>query len=434
VGDNGFCDRQVRAQASVRAVTHPTERFRDATPAARAFVAAAVCAAVVLPTFAPEIGGLASGIPEPLVVLIILVCSVISVEVGWIVEGRSRVEQRPHKALSVWAFAVVLSVYPVWLLVVVPLTYAHVYWRGLRPPLWKWVGSAAFVTLAAVAASETLSVGAVDVSLDSDLGALLTILASMIVFVAVESGLFFVMTRMNHADHETWLRDTLAHPSFYLTEFGLLAVGAISVLVWSHSAWAGILLIPVYGFVQQAVVFEPLRTEALNDGKTGLLRYEPWRAMSAIERDRMNRDGRPWAVVFVDLDHFGRYNELHGHLGGDEALVRVAAVLKQNIRKPDLVCRFGGEEFAVLLVSATCEEAMAVGERLRAAIADLPGAPLTGSVGVAAAAAVAGETVELAVALSAADRALYEAKAAGRNTVIVRKIHPDQEPERIAMP
>ena len=61
---------------------------------------------------------------------------------------------------------------------------------------------------------------------------------------------------------------------------GLLAAGAISVLVWSHSAWAGILLIPVYGFVQQAVVFEPLRTEALNDGKTGLLRYEPWRATS----------------------------------------------------------------------------------------------------------------------------------------------------------
>ncbi len=421
-------------QASVRAVTRPTERFGDATRAARVFVTAAVAAAVVLPTFAPETGDLGYGIPEPVVVLIILACSAISVEVGWIVEGRSRVEQRPHKALCVWAFAVVLSVYPAWLLVVVPLTYAHVYWRGLRPPLWKWVGSAAFVTLAAVAASEALALGNDDLSLEGDLASLLPILASMVVFVAVESGLFFVMSRINHVDQEVWLRATLAHPSFYLTEFGLLAVGAISVLVWSQSPWVGILLIPVYGFVQQAVVFEPLRTEALTDGKTGLMRYEPWRATSAIERDRMNRDGQPWAVVFVDLDHFGRYNELHGHLGGDQALVLVADVLKHNIRKPDLVCRFGGEEFAVLLVGATCDEARTVGERLRAAIEDLPGARLTGSVGVAAATAVEGETAELAVALSAADRALYEAKAAGRNTVIVRLVGPDAEPERLAMP
>src|SRR4029079_1271831 len=140
------------------------------------------------------------------------------------------------------------------------------------------------------------------------------------------------------------------------------------------------------------VVWGPLRAAAQTDSKTGLMRYEPWRAMSAVERDRMSRDEQPWAVVFVDLDHFGRFNELHGHLGGDEALVRVADALKHNIRKPDLVCRFGGEEFAVLLVGATCEEARTVGERLRAAIEDLPGARLTGSVGVAAATAVEGET------------------------------------------
>jgi hypothetical protein len=77
----------------------------------------------------------------------------------------------------------VVSVYPAWLLVVVPLTYAHVYWRGLRPPLWKWVGSAAFVTLAAVAASEALALGNDDLSLDGDLASLLPILASMVVSV-----------------------------------------------------------------------------------------------------------------------------------------------------------------------------------------------------------------------------------------------------------
>lgn len=415
-------------------MSQPTEQFRDATPAARALVTAAVVAAVVLPVLAPENADLAYGIPEFLVVLIILGCSALSVEVGWIVEGRSRVEQRPHKALSVWAFAVVLSVFPAWLLVVVPITYAHVYWRGLRPPLWKWVGSAAFVTLAAVAASEAMPVGGVYRSFDRGFDVFLAILGGMVAFVAVEAALFFVMSRVNHRDQEIWLRATLATPAFYLTELGLLAVGAVSVLIWSESPWIGILLIPIYAFVQQAVVFEPLRAAAQTDSKTGLMRYEPWRAMSAVERDRMSRDDQPWAVVFVDLDHFGRFNELHGHLGGDEALVRVADVLKHNIRKPDLVCRFGGEEFAVLLVGATCDEARVVGERLRAAIAELPGPPLTGSVGVAAARTVEGETVELALALSAADRALYEAKAAGRNTVVVHSVEPDPEPERIAMP
>lgn len=263
------------------AMTRPTERFRDATPAARTLVVASVCAAVVLPLLAPEIGDVGFGIPEPVVAALILASSVISVEAGWIVEGRTRVEQRPHKALSVWAFAVVLSISPAWLLLIVPLTYAHVYWRGLRPPLWKWVGSAAFVTLAAVAASDALSLGGADLSLDTDADSFFPILTAMLVFVIVEAGLFGLMSRINHPEQEAWLRTTLARPSFYLTELGLLSVGAISVLVWSHSPRIGILLIPVYAFVQQAVVFEPLRTEATTDGKTGLLRYEPWRHVRA---------------------------------------------------------------------------------------------------------------------------------------------------------
>lgn len=143
----------------------------------------------------------------------------------------------------------------------------------------------------------------------------------------------------------------------------------------------------------------------------------------------MQREGNPWAVLFVDLDHFGQFNEVHGRLVGDEALVRTAEVLKQNIRKPDLVCRFGGEEFAVLLLNATAGEAEAVAERLRAAIAGMPGPTVTGSVGVASATVGSGATVELSFALSTADHALYDAKRAGRNTVVVRTIEPDSEQE-----
>ncbi len=357
---------------------------------------------------------------------VILACSILSVEAGWRVEGRTRVEQRPHKALSVWAIAVVLAIHPVWLLIVVPVTYAHVYWRGLRPPIWKWVGSAAFVTLSALAASEALRLAPSVLSIDADRQALIPLLVSILAFLIVESVLFGVVATINHPEQEVWLRATLTSPTFYLTEFGLLCVGALSVLVLSHSPWLGLFFVPVFGFVQQAVVFEPLRIEATTDTKTGLLRYEAWRSLSALERERMEREGSPWAVLFVDLDHFGEYNETHGHLGGDEALVRTADVLRQNIRKPDLVCRFGGEEFAVLLVEASRTEALRVAERLRLAIGAMPGPPLTVSVGVAAADSAANGPIELAEALAWADRALYDAKRSGRNTVVSRDVAPQQ--------
>ncbi len=402
--------------------TRPGVRLSEAAAGAQALVIAAIALAVVLPPFAASNGGLGSGITEPVVAAVILACSILSVEAGWLVEGRTRVEQRPHKALSVWAFAVVLAIHPAWLLLIVPITYAHVYWRGVRPPIWKWAGSAAFVTLAALAASEALRLDSTVLSIDADREALLALLISILAFLAVESALFTVVSRINHAEQEVWLRATLESPVFYLTEFGLLSLGALSVLVLSHSPWLGIFFVPVFGFVQQAVVFEPLRIEATTDTKTGLLRYEAWRSLSALERERMEREGSPWAVLFVDLDHFGLYNETHGHLGGDEALVRTADVLRQNIRKPDLVCRFGGEEFAVLLVEASRAEADQVAERLRLAIAAMSGPPLTVSVGVAAADSSANGPIELSEALAWADRALYDAKRNGRNTVVSRNV------------
>lgn len=406
--------------------TQAGSRLSDATAGARGLVIAAVGLAVALPPFAASNGGLGRGAAEPVVAAVILGCSILSVEAGWRVEGRTRVEQRPHKALSVWAFAVVLAIHPVWLLIVVPITYAHVYWRGLRPPVWKWVGSAAFVALAALAASEALRLDPTVVSIDADRQALIPLLVSILAFLIVESVLFGAVATINHPEQEVWLRATLSAPTFYLTEFGLLCVGALSVLVLSHSPWLGLFFVPVFGFVQQAVVFEPLRIEATTDTKTGLLRYEAWRSLSALERERMEREGSPWAVLFVDLDHFGEYNETHGHLGGDEALVRTADVLRQNIRKPDLVCRFGGEEFAVLLVEASRTEAERVAERLRMAIGAMSGPPLTVSVGVAAADSSTNGPIELAEALAWADRALYDAKRSGRNTVVSRDVAPQQ--------
>ena len=408
----------------------PRQRFRDATLAARVLVVTATVAAVVLPAIAPYDAHIDAPLPEWLVALVIFGSSIVSVETGWIIEGRTRLEQRPHKALSLWAFATATGVGVWWLLAIVPLTYAHVYWRGLRPPWWKWVGSAAFVIISAVAASQVLAVAQHPMSLDSGGETLAVLLLAMVTFVACEAVLFLAMSRINHAAQEAWLRATLATASFYLTELGLIAVAGLSVLVLAESPWAALLLLPVYGFVQEAVVFQPLRVEATTDGKTGLMRYEAWRALCAAERDRMARDGRPWAILFLDLDHFGRYNETHGHLGGDQALVTVADVLRRHTRKRDLLCRFGGEEFAVFMAESTRTEAAFAGERLRVAVEQAaPGAgedtAVTVSVGVAAVSDLPPEgedPPELGVALSHADRALYEAKSSGRNRVVVHTL------------
>jgi diguanylate cyclase (GGDEF)-like protein len=119
----------------------------------------------------------------------------------------------------------------------------------------------------------------------------------------------------------------------------------------------------------------------------------------------------------MDVDHFKRFNDRHGHMAGDDALLKIAHTLRSNNRAYDLLARYGGEEFALLLPQTPIDAAAAAAERLRAAVeaAEMPLQSLTLSIGVAAFDSALG-TAEL---VSAADRALYAAKAAGRNRVAV---------------
>ncbi|MBA2768648.1 MAG: diguanylate cyclase [Sporichthyaceae bacterium] len=383
------------------------------------YIRATIAAAIVGCVAAYLIEGI-GGRRDAAGALVLVVASVLNVEIARYLEGRQRVAQRPHKALSAWAFACVLLLPPAWLIVVVPACYAHTWWRGLRPPLWKWVGSAAFLVLAGLAAELTLGVAhpGQRFSSSSDPRQAVVLLVSQGVFLAVEGGLFFLVSRLNHAADEQWLKETLARPSFYATEAGMLAIGSLTALVWVLAPWFLFLLLPAFGLLQQAALHEPMRTLARTDAKTGLLRYEPWRHDTAYEVEQLMNHSRPWAVAFVDLDNFKQYNDTYGHLAGDEALGAVAEILRSGLRADDTVSRFGGEEFAVFLPDADAATAHKVAERLRLDIAHRTGLPgrLTASVGVAA--VEAGQQVELAVALVTADRALYDAKAAGRDQTV----------------
>ncbi|WP_372593974.1 GGDEF domain-containing protein [Actinotalea sp.] len=169
---------------------------------------------------------------------------------------------------------------------------------------------------------------------------------------------------------------------------------------------------------RQARLREELEIAARTDPLTGLLNrraFLPWLGdglARAAEQDL------PFTVVMLDLDHFKSINDRLGHFGGDRLLVEVAKAMRGASRGDDVLCRFGGEEFAVGLPGATADEARGYAARLSAALA-LAGAQegcvLTVSVGVASRVGECG-VEEL---LHGADEALYAAKRAGRNRAAI---------------
>jgi diguanylate cyclase (GGDEF)-like protein/PAS domain S-box-containing protein len=129
-----------------------------------------------------------------------------------------------------------------------------------------------------------------------------------------------------------------------------------------------------------------------------------------------HHEGRGLSCLMVDIDHFKRINDGHGHQTGDEVIQRVSEALASEVRSTDAVCRYGGEEFCIMLPEAGIEPAVAVSERLRRRIAS-PGfarVPVTASIGVASIAFGANSLAEL---INQADEALYASKQAGRNRV-----------------
>jgi diguanylate cyclase (GGDEF)-like protein len=168
---------------------------------------------------------------------------------------------------------------------------------------------------------------------------------------------------------------------------------------------------------------ERLELLATLDPLTGVAnRRQLDRGIDAMWR-RATRTGSPLSVLMVDIDHFKAFNDAVGHQGGDDCLRRVAGALSASARRAgDLVARYGGEEFAILLNATDGAGAQVLGEQVRKAVEALGiahpgGGSLTVSVGVAS--AVAGSDGAPEGLLQAADRALYEAKRAGRNRVVV---------------
>lgn len=239
--------------------------FRTAPWSVRAFLVTCGVAALALPFLLRELGPDETPQPLWLTLVVLLAVSVLNVEISRALAGGLERTHQPHKALSAWSFASALLLPVPYLLVVVPLTYAHARWRGLRLPLWKWVGSAAYLVLAGVAAALTRDAVFGDrvnwMAGNGGLG-LLALLASAAAFLAVESLLFAGSAYLNTAEDEVWLRRTLASRSFYGTEVAVLLIGGLLAAVWTGGPWFVLFFLPIYAMAQRAAMHEPLRERA----------------------------------------------------------------------------------------------------------------------------------------------------------------------------
>ena len=171
-----------------------------------------------------------------------------------------------------------------------------------------------------------------------------------------------------------------------------------------------------------AQALEQIRQLATHDDLTGLLNRRAMLDRMQLEQRRSLRSGSPLLIAQLDIDHFKAVNDTHGHAAGDLVLQSFADTVRRNVRDTDVLARWGGEEFVLLLCDTPAADAVALMERLRQAVQAMQvpvpqgDGPITVTVSIGLARHTPADP--LAGTLERADRALYAAKAGGRNRVV----------------
>jgi diguanylate cyclase (GGDEF)-like protein len=381
------------------------------------------------------------------IVAVLVAAGIVHTEAALGVERmRRRVDQTAHLDLSsVWTFAAALLLPGCMATAVVLLVYLHLYLRAWRPsgfPPHRVVFSTATVVLAVHAASAVVRLDGAADPFRSAIGLVLTVLA-VAAYALVNLVLVVVAIRLAGSGI-SWRR-AVGHRDELLLEIATLTMGAVvAAAVAVFGPAFAFLVLPPLVVLHRTVLVRQLEEAASTDAKTGLLNSAAWRLQAELAlRSARHADGTA-AVLLLDLDHFKLVNDRYGHLAGDQVLSELGATLLAEVRDHDVVGRYGGEEFVVLLAATEGEDlrstAGAVADRIRRRIDDMrpevpaPGGPVvlddvSVSVGVATYPA---DGTDLDRLLEVADTALYAAKAAGRNLVRhgPRAADPDQRPAR----
>src|SRR5215469_9851184 len=333
--------------------------------------------------------------------------------------------------LSAWWLPVALLLPPVYALAAPAILGLLLYLRVGRTPVYRRVFSSAALGLAGACAS-ILFRSLTPVTQQGEASGWLTyaqphesFIRPQQALVAVASAIVFVVVNTCLVAVAAWLAEPeakLAHMLWDRERMVLdLTETCVGILVTIATALSPLLLavaLPPVVLLQRSLMHQQLKAAARLDAKTGLLNATAWQREADAEIVRAQRVEEPLAVLLADVDHFKRVNDTHGHLAGDDVLRAVAADLRRQVRESDLVGRFGGEEFVILLPKTQAEEACRIAERLRhgasAVMVPVAGRTVvvTISIGVAVLNRHGRDLFEL---LEAADLALYRAKNTGRD-------------------
>jgi diguanylate cyclase (GGDEF)-like protein len=377
-------------------------------------------------------------VPEPHLVSDLLLCGMLLLPIAITVELTKRVGENAgliKDVYAVWELPVAILLPPVYALLVPIFRLTLTQLRIRRVPLHRRVFSAAVVGLSYACASLAFH-AATGQGLGTTTGPgrdpavwVLALAVAAIVQWIVNTSLLF--PAIKGADPAVALRELYLARERVHNDIAELCVAVLVTLGIAITPVTIVLAFPFVTLLQRSLRHVGLVNASRVDSKTGLLNAGTWEREAASEVARAVRTRTPLAVALIDIDHFKAVNDSFGHLAGDRALREVARTLTIFLREYDLVGRFGGEEFALLLPQAKAADAYRIAERIRAHVAAMPidvhddantePVRLSISIGVAALSASwdSGTGSQLTDLLAAADRALYQAKQNGRDRVFM---------------
>ncbi|GAA1992938.1 GGDEF domain-containing protein [Nocardiopsis rhodophaea] len=346
--------------------------------------------------------------------------------------------------LGAWWFPTLLLLPPLYSLIIPIPVYLLLQFRIRRTVLHRRVFNAASVALSGFIASSVFHLALTGdlvgpAGLPGEIGREILITGSGALLAVFCCALFTVLNTLTiamavhlSASDTTWRR-LLWDREAVTVDSVEMCVGLTVAILSGLSVVLLLIAVPPVMLLQRSLLYQQLQAAARTDPKTGLLNAATWEREARAEVGRAVQARQSAAVLVIDIDHFKRVNDTYGHLVGDHVLMGVASTLAHQLRQDDMIGRFGGEEFVVLLPGADMAEACRVAERLRSkvgrkvvAVGD-HSVVITVSIGVALLRTHGDDLVDL---LAAADLALYRAKNAGRDRVCLpaaRRFPRDRE-------